>query len=122
MKLGKDGRYIIKCFNRAKLSIEEGEEIINNLVKVKLKQCQFDALVSLVCDMSEDLLKGSRMLERINNNNFLYTYLDFLQIGNLHCDKDPTGKYMRQTEATIFNSTFSGTILGYPRPEELGIS
>jgi hypothetical protein len=72
--------------------------------------------------MSEDLLKGSRMLERINNNNFLYTYLDFLQIGNLHCDKDPTGKYMRQTEATIFNSTFSGTILGYPRPEELGIS
>jgi lysozyme len=63
------------------LTKEQGEQIlaedaknaehgVSNQVRVKLKQCEYDALVSWTFNLGSGALSSSTMLERLNNSDY----------------------------------------------------
>lgn len=50
--------------------IKQFEDTVNSLVKVPLKQCQFDALVSFVYNVGKTAFANSTLLTMLNSGNY----------------------------------------------------
>lgn len=52
------------------LDVKDAEHGVSNHVNVRLKQCEYDALVSWTFNLGSGALNSSTMLERLNNRDY----------------------------------------------------
>lgn len=57
--------------------VREAESAVRRHVRVKLKQCQFDALVSWAFNLGAGALARSTLLKRVNAKNHAKTAMEF---------------------------------------------
>jgi lysozyme len=59
--------------------VKEAVDAVNRLVKVELKQIQFDALVSFTFNDGVEALEGSTLLKLTNASQFEYAGVEFMK-------------------------------------------
>lgn len=96
-----------EAFARLDKDVQWAVDAVNRLVREKLKQHQFDALVSLVFNIGSTAFKNSTLLEKLNAGNYGGAQEQF------HVWKKQAGKTLaglvkrRAAEAEHFGSTAS---------------
>lgn len=84
--------------------VREASDAVNKLVKVKLNQDQFDALVSFTFNVGVNAFKNSTLLRKLNAGDFMGVGAEFLR-WNKDNGKEVLGlTNRRKAEVQLFNS------------------
>ena len=87
-----------------KSDVEFAEQAINRLVRTKLKQAQFDALVSLVFNIGAGAFEHSTLLKCLNKEDHANAAKQFLRWVFAAGKKMPGLVLRRQAELKLFQS------------------
>ena len=68
---------VARALELLRVTLQEYAGVVNRLVKVPLKQCQFDALVSLTYNIGARNLGESTLLRKLNEGNYTAPVFEF---------------------------------------------
>ena len=100
MKLGKWGQYLRETYPPEK-PISYAVEVMERYIQVDINQDQFDALVSLICHLEEEIFASSIVLKALNQGDYIQAGNNFEYVGRM-----TETESLRLKEGSVFNGCF----------------
>lgn len=100
MTLSKNGKFLRKTYPPKK-SVSYAVAVMEKYIQVDINQDQFDALVSLICHLGEEVFASSIVLKALNQSDYIQAGNNFEYVGRMSGTES-----LRKKEGSIFNGCF----------------